>query len=72
MGNQLAAKIRGADMSNRFGKKCSSSMNESQALATVQDLKKYLLSRGIWYRYEEYMEDSLKFIRIEASIKVRP
>lgn len=70
MSNQLAKKIREADLSNRRPKSNCTRMNETQALATAQELKKYLLSRGIWYRYEEYNEGSIKFLRIEASIKV--
>lgn len=46
-------------------------MQERDALACAMELKKVLLSKGIWCTVSEIYEESLKFIKIEASIKVR-
>jgi len=46
-------------------------MSQTDALACVSDLKKILVSKGIWFTETIIHEPELKFIKIEASIKVK-
>ncbi len=49
----------------------SGAMKPVDALAALADLKKFLQLKGIWYTESIEHQPELKFIRIEASIKVR-
>lgn len=52
-------------------KKTDSVMTEQKARSITGDIKKLLISEGIWFTVSEIFEEGLKFIKIEASIKVR-
>lgn len=49
----------------------SGAMKPCDAMATLCELKKFLHSKGIWFKESIEHEPDMKFIRIEASIKVR-
>jgi len=46
-------------------------MIEQEARAITSDIKKLLLTNGIWFTVSEVFEEGLKFVKIEASVKVR-
>jgi hypothetical protein len=46
-------------------------MSEQEARAIMGDIKKLLLSKGIWFTVSEVFEEGLKFVKIEASMKVK-
>lgn len=46
-------------------------MSEQEAKAVFGDIKKLLLTEGIWFTVSEVFEEGLKFIKIEASVKVK-
>jgi hypothetical protein len=46
-------------------------MDSCEALCIANDLKKDLLCKGIWCTITEIYEENLKFIKIEASIRVK-
>ena len=46
-------------------------MKPSQALSVANDIKKMLIDLGVWYKYSEEVQGDLKFIKLEASIKVK-
>lgn len=43
----------------------------NKALATTAELEKYLQSNGFWYTVSRVVEGGLKYIRVEASLKVK-
>ena len=46
-------------------------MLPSEALKCISEIEKLLISKKIWYKITEINEPNLKFINIEASIKVK-
>lgn len=46
-------------------------MSEAKAKEYISEIKKTFLSKNIWYSITEINEPKLKFIKIEASIKVK-
>ena len=46
-------------------------MKPGEALSVANEIKKMLVSLGVWYKYSEEVQGELKFIRLEASIKVK-
>ena len=49
----------------------SGTMKLTDALACAADLKKYLLEHGIWFKYGEDHQGEIRFITIEASMRVK-
>ena len=45
-------------------------MKDSAAIALAKQIKKELTSKGVWCKVTEIHEPDLKFVKIEASIKV--
>ena len=52
-------------------KKTDKIMSEQKARSITGDIKKLLISEGIWFTVSEVFEEGLKFIKIETSLKVR-
>ena len=46
-------------------------MVPSEALKCTAEIEKLLISKKIWYKITEVNEPNLKFVNIEASIKVK-
>jgi len=46
-------------------------MTPAEALKYVEEIRKLLISKKIWYNIQEVNDPELKFINIEASIKVK-
>ena len=46
-------------------------MSEQEARAITSDIKKLLLSNGIWFTVSEVFEEGLRFVKLEASLKVK-
>ena len=46
-------------------------MNQAEALKYISEIEKLLISKRIWYKITEINEPELKFVNIEASIKVK-
>ena len=55
----------GANMANK------PEMMPSEALKCIFEIEKLLISKRIWYKITEINEPNLKFVHIEASIKVK-
>jgi hypothetical protein len=50
---------------------CKAGLPECSARALAQELKKFLLAKGMWHSYEEINEPDLKLIRVGVTIKVK-
>lgn len=46
-------------------------MSDQEARAITGDIKKLLITKGIWFTVSEVFEEGLKFIKIEASMKIK-